>query len=415
MNYIVTPPQQALRGKIDPPTSKSISNRVLIIAALCDESFWFANISDSDDTKVMMEALEADEGTIDIGHAGTAMRFLTAYLSCFENKTFILTGSERMQNRPIGVLVDALRTLGAQIDYVEKEGYPPLKITGKKLINNYVAIDGSVSSQYISALLLIAPTLPNGLTIELKNELVSQAYIGITTGLMKHFGVHCSIEANKIVVPPQKYEPNYIMVEADWSGISYWYEIVALSKEAEIEIIGLQENSLQGDAIVSQLFASLGVTTTYAENSIIVSKEKNVVLPAFFEFDFGNNPDIAQTLAVTLCFLRIPFVFKGLKTLKIKETNRILALQNELGKFGYVLTEPNEGELAWNGEINQQTHAHKIEIATYNDHRMAMSFAPAALICKSITIQNAEVVAKSYPQFWADLQQVGFTIKEKNQ
>lgn len=412
MKYIIEQPANNINTAIDLPASKSISNRLLIIQALCDCDFNIANLSDSDDTIVLVDALKATNNTIDIGHAGTSMRFMTAYLSTQPNRITTITGSERMKKRPISVLVDALRQLGAEIDYLENEGYPPLKIHGKTLNGNHVEIDGSVSSQYISALLMIAPTLSGGLHIKLKNDIISRAYIKITIELMKYFDIDVRFEDNVIEIEPQKYNARDITVEADWSGVSYWYQIAALSDVAEIEVKGLHKNSLQGDAVLSELFSQFGVSSDFTNDKMTIKKQKSVVLPSFFSFDFTNNPDIAQTMAVTLCMLNVRFNFKGLQTLKIKETDRINALQTELRKLGFLLAETGHGELSWDGK--KTTEQKSIVIPTYNDHRMAMAFAPVAMCRNSVTIENPEVVSKSYPGFWNDLQKAGFRIKKQD-
>jgi 3-phosphoshikimate 1-carboxyvinyltransferase len=333
------------------------------------------------------------------------MRFLTAYYA-LKGQTTYIHGSERMHERPIRILVDALTHLGADIEYLKKEGYPPLKINPSPLINRQVEIDGRVSSQYITALLLIAPYLPNGLMLKIKNKLVSSSYVGLTLSLMKDQGIDYSRTDNTIEIEPQSYRSKNVFAEADWSGASYWYGIAALADQAEIEIPGLQENSLQGDASLVEIYKKLGVNTHYTENKITL--KKSTFITDYFEFDFINCPDIVQTVLVSCCFLNVPFKITGAETLRVKETDRIKAMQDELKKFGYLIEENSPGQLEWNGkqiESNQN-----ITIQTYHDHRMAMCFAPAALKVPGLKIDDPEVVIKSYPSFWEHLKNAGFHI-----
>lgn len=417
MKYLVSaPPIEPLhlKGTIELPYSKSISNRLLIIRALTAGGFPIRNLADSDDTRVLHDALQAGQSPlIDIGHAGTAMRFLTAYLAITPG-VWQLTGSERMRNRPIGVLVEALKQLGAEINYLEKEGYPPLQIHGKALSGSELTIDGSVSSQFITALLLIAPVLPKGLVLKLSNKVISFAYINMTLRLMAHFGIKVNVENNNVFrVSPQQYQAKSYSIEADWSAASYWYEIAALADSADLRLTALSENSLQGDAIVSKLFDAMGVQTEYEEAGIRLIKEARQLSDKEFRYNFIQQPDLAQTFAVTLAMIGMPFFFNGLETLKIKETDRIQALQNELFKLGYKIDEPEPGQLTWQERITENNDTEEIvEIATYKDHRMAMAFAPVALELGQIIIQDPMVVTKSYPQYWEHIQQVGFTIEE---
>jgi 3-phosphoshikimate 1-carboxyvinyltransferase len=416
---------QIIKGSIALTASKSISNRVLIIKALCEDIFNVENLATAKDTVTLNKLLFSNnEQFFDVGHAGTVMRFLTAYLA-LKNGEFVITGSERMQQRPIKVLVDALRDLGAKIEYLKNEGYPPLKITGGFVSGNAIEIDGGVSSQYISALMLIAPKIKGGLTIQFKNEIISKPYINMTLEIMKDFGADVNWVEETIVVKEGNYKAKDFVVEADWSSASYWYGIAALANEAEINLYGLSKNSLQGDAVVQDIYKSFGVKTEYVENGVRLTKSLHHSITSSFHFDFENCPDIAQTVAVTCAALNVEAKFTGLKTLRIKETDRIFALQQELTKLGYnvevdgddlrivpsLRTESNEVKQSsfsrlscegrnlydWDGKF----------IDTYDDHRMAMAFAPLALIAP-ITINDENVVVKSYPNFWKDLGSVGF-------
>lgn len=380
------------------PASKSISNRALILNALAYSPYEIENLSDCDDTRVTIKALDSNETTFDIGAAGTAMRFLTAFLSKTVGE-WVITGSERMKQRPIKLLVDALNSLGARIEYIEKEGYPPLKIFGSALLGGEIQLNGGVSSQYISALMMIAPYMQNGLKIKLEGDIISIPYIHMTINMMKEYGVDVAFKDNTIEIQPQNYHPIQFKVESDWSAASYWYETLSLKGKGEIFLKGLNKNSYQGDCKVAELFEQLGVKTTYQQDGVLLSANSNYV--ARFEYDFVNQPDLAQTFAVTCCLRDIPFLFKGVQSLKIKETNRVAALINELAKLGYVLTEPTEGQLEWTGLKNSDNVTGTPSIKTYEDHRMAMAFAPVALI-RPVIIEHPEVVSKSYPNFWDD-------------
>jgi len=383
--------------RIKLPASKSISNRALILNALAYSPYDIQNLSDCDDTRVTVKALDSNDTTFDIGAAGTAMRFLTAFLSKTVGE-WTITGSERMKNRPIRLLVDALNSLGAKIEYVEKDGYPPLKIYGSALMGGEISLSGGVSSQYISALMMIAPYMQNGLKITLEGNVISVPYIQMTLSMMKEFGVQVIFENNIIDIKPQMYKPVQYKVESDWSAASYWYEILSIAGKGQIQLDGLNQNSHQGDSKVAGLFGQLGVKTKYNAEGVLLTATQHYT--SKFEYDFVNQPDLAQTFAVTCCLKNIPFVFSGLQSLKIKETDRIAALINELGKLGYVVVEPAEGQLAWLGEHCEK--ASTISIKTYEDHRMAMAFAPAALITP-IEIEEPQVVSKSYPGFWDDI------------
>lgn len=382
------------------PASKSISNRALILNALSYSPADIENLSDCDDTRVLVKVLDSTVSTFDIGAAGTAMRFLTAFLAKTVGE-WVLTGSERMKQRPIKLLVEALNSLGARIEYVEKEGFPPLRIFGSALMGGEINLNGGVSSQYISALMMIAPYMQNGLKIILEGNVISIPYIRMTMGMMKEYGVEVKFENNTIEIEPQIYVPVQYKVESDWSAASYWYEILSVAGKGSIFLKGLNHNSSQGDSKVADLFVQLGVTTQYQPEGVLLTPTADNV--AEFSYDFVDQPDLAQTFAVTCCLKNIPFHFKGVQSLKIKETNRVAALIAELEKLGYVLHEPHEGELAWSGE--RCNPAPEISIATYDDHRMAMAFAPVALHTP-ITIEHPSVVSKSYPRFWDDLEKI---------
>lgn len=408
MNYTIYRDKTTIKGELSVPASKSISNRLLIIQVLCKPKFNIYNLSDSEDTRVLLKALSENSPIADIGHAGTSMRFLAAYFASQPGEK-TLTGSARMKERPIGKLVDALRKLGANIEYTEKEGFPPLFITGKQLDGGKVAIDSSVSSQFISALLLSAPTFKNGLVLELENKVISSSYIEMTVKMMQHAGVQVDKQGAALIIKPQHYTPADYTVEGDWSGVSYWYEAAALADEAEITIHTLQKNSVQGDAHCADIFQHLGISTEYLPDGIII--KKTGLLPSYFNYDFIENPDLVQTLAVTCVMLNIPFSFKGTQSLRIKETDRIAALQNELAKFGATLKYSNNGTFEWDGKLNK-TSGSLISIATYDDHRMALAFAPITITGKELIIENIEVVKKSYPGFWDDLKKMDYSIEE---
>ena len=408
MRYKLSAPS-VVRTTIQLPASKSISNRALIINALAQGTTPPCNLSDCDDTLVMIKALAENNETIDIMAAGTAMRFLTAYLSTVQG-THILTGTERMQQRPIQILVNALRELGAQIEYAGKKGFPPLRIHGTELKGNELTLKGNVSSQYISALLMIGPVLKNGLRLYLTGEIISLPYINLTLQLMKEFGAKAAwTSGNSIEVAPQPYTPVSFMVESDWSAASYWYQIAALSEQAEIELIGLFRNSYQGDSRGAEVFSRLGITTEFIHEGVLLKKSNRPVEQ--LNEDFVDIPDLAQTFAVTCCLLNIPFRFTGLQSLKIKETDRIFALKTELRKLGYILRDAQDSILTWDGE-RCPPEAQPV-IQTYEDHRMAMAFAPAALRFPEMRIAEPQVVSKSYPAYWENLQQAGFQIENK--
>lgn len=400
-----------LSGNIELTSSKSISNRVLMIKALSGLNFEIKNLAEAKDTQTLLKLLANDSTTFDVGHAGTVMRFLTAFLAIKEGE-FVLTGSERMQERPIKILVDALKTLGADIAYLKNEGYPPLQIKGKKLAGGSIEIDGSVSSQYISALMLVAPYLEKGLNINFLGEITSKPYLEMTAQIMRYFGAELSWNSTGMEIKSGKYIAKYFFVEADWSAASYWYGMVALADKTDVKLYGLQQNSLQGDAVVQKIYEQFGVNTEFIKNGIRLTKASNFQLPTSnFVLDFTNCPDIAQTVAVTCAALNVPAKLIGLHTLRIKETDRIVALQTELTKLNYNV-EVEGDDLIILPSLRTERHScesRNLAIKTYDDHRMAMAFAPLGLLYP-ITIEDENVVVKSYPNFWEDLKVVGFDI-----
>ena len=388
--------------------SKSESNRLLILQQIL-RGLKIENLSDSDDSNHLQHALETTDELVNIGHAGTAMRFLTAYFAALNGREVVLTGSERMQNRPIEILVNALQDLGANISYEDKIGYPPIRIKGVNLSKDKVQINGNVSSQYISALLLIASSLPNGLEIELIGKITSIPYINMTLELLNQLGIETSFGENIIQVNPlKKSNSETIVVESDWSSASYFYSIVALSDiNSQITLSSYKKDSLQGDSCLAEIYQHFGVVTTFKKNSITLTKIKDTNTNRL-ELDLKNAPDIAQTIAVTCFGLGVDCSLKGLHTLKIKETDRLVALENELTKLGAEISITDESlNLEKSTKINSN-----IAIETYNDHRMAMAFAPLALKVP-ITILDAKVVTKSFRSFWENMQQIGFQIKEE--
>ena len=392
--------KQIVTSKVKISGSKSESNRLLILQQFYP-NLTLKNVSDSDDSVHLTHALQSTKELVDIGHAGTAMRFLTAYFSVKEGREVVLTGSERMQNRPIKILVNALRMLGTDIEYMDKEGYPPLKIKGKKITKQKVSIKGNVSSQYISALVLIAPTLENGLEIELLEEITSRPYLEMTLDLLNQLGIITIWEENSIKIQPQKsIKDKTITVESDWSSASYFYSLVALSEVGKsIRLSSYNKESLQGDSCLAAIYEDFGVSTKFIENTIILTKTKTPN-SEFITLNLQEAPDIAQTIAVTCFGLGISCDLTGLHTLKIKETDRLVALQNELQKFGATIeiTDKSLHLKAMEKELVKN-----VTVATYNDHRMAMAFAPLALKVAFI-VQDAEVVTKSYIKFWEDIE-----------
>ena len=387
--------------------SKSESNRLLILKSLFP-GIKIRNISDSDDTKILSRALNSKRTEIDVSHAGTAMRFLTAFFSSQAGCELVLTGSNRMQERPIKILVDALISLGAKINYTKKKGFPPIKIVGQEIKNKKVYLDGNVSSQYISALMLIAPSLKNGIEINLKKGIVSRPYIEMTRDLLNYFGIKVIFTENKIEIEPKSNIKNKVkLVESDWSSASYYFSIVSLCKEAKISLKNFNQKSLQGDSVLPIIYEKLGVKTTFIENEIIISKMTDFNLPNMISLDLTDSPDIAQTIAVSCFGLGVGCELSGLKTLKIKETDRLIALKKELGKLGAEVN-VTHNTIILNSSVKIKDN---IIINTYDDHRMAMAFAPLGLITK-IKIEKPMVVSKSYPLFWDHLSQIGFKVEE---
>jgi len=400
-------------SKINPSTdititgSKSESNRLLLLKALFT-NLEINNVSNSDDSQYMLKALKSDDSTVDIHHAGTAMRFLTAYFATLEGKTTLLTGSQRMQERPIKILVDALRELGADIEYDKEEGYPPLRITGKTLKNDEVRLKANVSSQYISALLLMATKLKNGLKLHLDGKITSVPYINMTLSLLNQIGVETSFEGQLIQVKPYlDTVSKTLTVESDWSSASYFYSIIALSPVGtQINLSTYKKDSLQGDAVLQAIYKQLGVTTTF-EGSNINLKKTTTQLPDCLNLDLANAPDIAQTIVVSCLGLQVNCNLTGLHTLKIKETDRLEALKNEINKFGTAIKITNDSLHL----LDPKSLTPNAIIETYNDHRMAMAFAPLALRTE-FSIKEAEVVSKSFSDFWENLKQLGFNSTE---
>lgn len=414
-------PSKLVHGKVQLTGSKSESNRALIIQALSEGKVKIKNLSEAADTVTLENALSEakrflsddkrsseSELTIDIGPAGTAMRFLTAYLS-LQNGNFFLTGSKRMKERPIGILVDALQGIGGKIDYTEQAGYPPMKITGPfTQQSKEVSIKGNVSSQYLSALLLTANALPEGLTLSIEGELTSKPYLMMTLEMLKEAGIQHQWVDNNITILPQNTQEAILSIEPDWSAASYWYSIIALAKEASILLPGLKPSSLQGDNEINEIMRSFGVLSVFTAEGLKLTKTS--VQDDRKHFDFKSCPDLAQTVIACCAALGREATFSGLETLKIKETDRILALQNEIAKFGVKLIEV-ESE-TYRLDCSERFEPKQLTIKTYEDHRMAMAFAPLALVFNSIEIEEPEVVEKSYPEFWQHLTEQGFIITQ---
>ena len=425
-NIILTKKTKTVHGTVQLTGSKSECNRALIIEALSDGKVKVENISDAADAVTLAGILRSVVGgvvseidnhspltthhspQINIGPAGTAMRFLTAYFSLLQDAVVTLTGSARMKQRPIGILVDALRSIGANIEYEENDGFPPLKIKGGfEQITNKVNIKGNISSQYITALLLIAAKLPLGLELYIEGDLTSKPYVEMTLAMLQQAGIQYLWYDNIISIAHQDFAPTVLPVEPDWSAASYWYAIAALSDEAELFLPGLTQYSLQGDSVITEIMANFGITSQFKDGGVYLQKE---VKPIFRKiFDLKECPDLAQTIIVVCAAVGHEATFTGLETLKIKETDRIKALQNELAKIGVKLVEKGQ---VYKLDCSEKHIPEKVFINTYDDHRMAMAFAPLALLIPEVEIEDADVVEKSYPAFWADLEKVGFEIKE---
>jgi 3-phosphoshikimate 1-carboxyvinyltransferase len=423
-NIVLTKQSRSAKGTIHLTGSKSECNRALIIEALSNGKVKVENISDAADAVLLANILRAElsgkklaaagnnseteppVSEINIGPAGTAMRFLTAYLT-LQDEEVILTGSARMKQRPIGILVDALRELGAQIDYVENEGYPPIKLKGGlEQLSNKVGIKGNISSQYITALLLIAPRLPLGLELHIEGDLTSRPYVEMTLAMLQTTGIKHTWTDNVIAIANQEFTPTSLHVEPDWSAASYWYAIAALADEAELFLPGLTQYSLQGDSVITEIMANFGITSQFKDGGVHLQKEAKPL--ARKVFDLKECPDLAQTIIVVCAALGHEATFTGLETLKIKETDRIKALQNELVKIGVKLIEKGQ---VYKLDCSEKQIPEKVFINTYDDHRMAMAFAPLALLIPEVEIEDADVVEKSYPAFWTDLEKVGFSWK----
>ena len=389
-------------GKITITGSKSETNRLLMLQALSENAFAISNVSNSMDSQVMQKALASDIEEVNIGIAGTAMRFLTAYFAVQEGRETILTGIGRMLERPVGVLVDALNNLGAEITYVEKKGYPPLKIIGKEIIKEEVTIPANISSQYITALMLIAPFSKKGLTIHLDGKITSIPYINMTLGLLKRIGVEGVFKGSTIQIKPAIILGDNQTVESDWSSASYFYSLLAISGGGQIELGSYREDSLQGDRALVEIYNQFGVKSKFIDDKVLIKKMENFKQPELIDLDLNNTPDIAQTIAVTCTALHIRCKLTGLATLKIKETDRLQAMHDELLKFG-VKTHITDDSFEIIDFQNPETG---IEVKTYHDHRMAMSFAPLKMIY-DFTIEDKQVVEKSYPDFWNDFEKLG--------
>lgn len=409
MNYRIIAPRR-IEGEIDLPASKSISNRVLLLNALCATPGRLSNLAQCDDTDAVLSALaQPDASEVNIGAAGTAMRFLTAYFATREGREVVIDGTERMRQRPIGVLVDALRQLGADIEYVEAEGYPPLKITGTRLHGGALMVSGSVSSQYITAILLIAPVI-GGIALTIEGEIMSRPYIDMTLALMARYGVKAEWRENVIHVPAGEYTALDFTVEADWSAASYWWAMQAIVPQSRITLKGLEPQSLQGDSRIAESMSQMGVTGNWCGRYLDLRSNGGMGCCCSTFADLSDTPDIAQTLVVMLCLMGRPFRITGLRTLRIKETDRLEALRTELRKLGYVVKVEGDDAISWHFETTPaEASPH---ICTYHDHRMAMAFAPAAIRFPGLIIDDAQVVSKSYPLFWEHLRQAGFKIEE---
>ena len=407
--YKISKEFQDIQGAITISGSKSESNRLILLRAYTSY-FKIFNLSDSDDTQLMLSAIESDKNEINIGHAGTAMRFLTSYYSSISENTKILTGSNRMKQRPISILVDALKDLGCDIEYIQKSGFPPLKINGKNILNNSVTLPADVSSQYISSLMMLGVSLENGLKIKLSSEITSLPYILMTKKIIERIGGITKIDDREITIEPfkEKVVPEQ-SVESDWSSASYFYSIAALSKSPTLRLSTFFEDSLQGDSTLVDIYKIFGIETIFEEDHIILRKNK-IDLPKSINLNLNNSPDLAQTIIVTCLGLGVDCTLDGLHTLKIKETDRLIALKNEIQKFNVDKVEITENSITLENNSNLK---HEVIIDTYNDHRMAMSFAPLSLLVP-IKINNPEVVTKSYVNFWNDLESLGFNILKIN-
>ncbi|WP_214071222.1 3-phosphoshikimate 1-carboxyvinyltransferase [Mucilaginibacter sp. dw_454] len=422
-NILLTKKDKQAIGEIHLTGSKSECNRALVIEALSGARVRVENISDAADTVTLQKVLgitlqtvgyesqpithHVEHKVVNIGPAGTAMRFLTAYYT-LQDEEVVLTGSERMKQRPIGILVDALRTLGAEISYEENDGYPPIRIKGNiQQSTDKISIKGNISSQYITALLLIAPKLPMGLEVHIEGDLTSRPYVEMTLGMLEQAGIKHEWNGNVISIPNQEFKETVLPVEPDWSAASYWYSIAALADKADLFLHGLTPYSLQGDSVITEIMANFGITSQFRDGGVHLVKEQKPIVRK--QFDLKKCPDLAQTIVVVCAALGHEASFTGLETLKIKETDRIAALQNELAKMGVKLIEENE---TYTLDCSGKFIPERMFIHTYDDHRMAMAFAPLALIIPELEIEDAPVVEKSYPAFWTDLEKIGFEVKD---
>ena len=407
--YRISKEFEEIKGAVSISGSKSESNRLILLRAYTSY-FKILNLSDSDDTQLMLSAIESDKKEINIGHAGTAMRFLTSYYSSISENSKILTGSNRMKQRPISILIDALKDLGCDIEYIEKSGFPPLKINGKNILSNSVTLPADVSSQYISSLMMLGVSLENGLNIKLSSDITSLPYILMTKKIIERIGGTVNMNDNEITIEPftEKVVPLQF-IESDWSSASYFFSIAALSKSTRLTLSTFFKDSLQGDSKLVDIYKIFGIETIFKEDHIILRKNK-IDLPKSINLNLKDNPDLAQTIIVTCLGLRIDCTLDGLHTLKIKETDRLIALKNEIEKFNVDKVEITENSIILQNNSNLN---HDVSIETYNDHRMAMSFAPLSIIVP-IIIKNPEVVTKSYLNFWSDLENLGFNISKIN-
>jgi len=413
---IVKKEDKKLQGIIYLPASKSISNRLLMLKAISGKDFNISNLSEADDTKLLSDHLaviaqntkikSTQITALDCDNAGTVIRFLTAYLSSTTG-TWLLSGSEQMKKRPIAILINALRELGASINYLNEDGFPPLLIKGNQLRGGSIEMNAGISSQYISALLMIAPSLPGGLTIKLSGNLISMPYIKLTISLMESFGIQISFSGNKITVGEQKFKANDSMVESDWSAASYWYQMAALADEVDVTLIGLKDTRTQGDSVVSHIFRNFGIETEYLSNGVRITKKRKTIHRMYL--NFADFPDIAPTVIATCAGMGVDEIFFGLGSLHIKETDRIKALETELTKIGCHFAGCEHSDV-WYLKKEKGCESRQISFNTYDDHRMAMALAPLALKFGQISIANPEVVSKSYPGFWNDIQSVGFQL-----
>lgn len=409
----ISHPTKVAKGVIHLTGSKSISNRVLIIQALCKDEFKIENLSSSADTQTLVRLLASENLDLNAGHAGTTYRFMTAYCAV-TGREALLSGSDRMHQRPIGELVDAINSLGGNIQYKGEIGFPPLEIKKGNIDKNSVSLKSNISSQYITALLLVAPTLPNGLIINLESEPVSRPYIEMTLRIMEYFGISYQWEDLTITIKPQEYIAKNYFVESDWSSASYLYAIAAIAKDADITIHGLTDQALQGDSAISKMMSSFGIKTSYEDRSLRITKVQQEAIP-FYEYDFISQPDIAQTVSVIGAARGTSLLMSGLQTLAIKETDRTKALKTELKKFDVSFVKmplrfSQKTAIQYFMQEGKAQYNEEAEIETYDDHRMAMAFAPLALLFPMI-IKDKEVVRKSYPTYWDDLAQLGFTVE----